>query len=183
MKQYFDCEFSGLQNGTTLISIGIVIENGNEFYAEFLDYDKNQITDWIRENVISKTMMFKDKIKSNYLKAVDKNMTVIGDTQFVKEKLLLWLSKYKNVKFYSDVLAYDWVLLQGLIADYKDGYPKLPSNVYYIPFDLATYFEMNGIDPDINREEYCDYKDDSDKHNALHDAKVIKKCFEKLNNK
>jgi len=37
---------------------------------------------------------------------------------------------------------------------------------------------MKDIDPDINREEYSGIE--GIKHNALHDAKVIKACYEKL---
>lgn len=52
MKMFFDTEFTGLHMDTTLISIGIVSEDGRKFYAEFLDYDESQCNDWITENVI-----------------------------------------------------------------------------------------------------------------------------------
>ena len=45
MKIFFDTEFTGLHKGTELISIGMVDEVGRTFYAEFNDYDKNQIED------------------------------------------------------------------------------------------------------------------------------------------
>ncbi|WP_376716592.1 hypothetical protein [Vagococcus carniphilus] len=53
MKVFFDTEFTGLHKDTTLISIGLIAENGNKFYAEFTDYDKTQIDDWLQENVIN----------------------------------------------------------------------------------------------------------------------------------
>ena len=37
MKIFFDTEFTGLHKNTTLISIGLVAENGKKFYAEFND--------------------------------------------------------------------------------------------------------------------------------------------------
>lgn len=52
MKVFFDTEFTGLHQGTTLISIGLVAESGEEFYAEFNDYDASQINDWIDINVL-----------------------------------------------------------------------------------------------------------------------------------
>ena len=52
-KVYFDCEFTGLHQNTTLISIGLVSERGNYFYAEFTDYNKDQVNDWIREEEIN----------------------------------------------------------------------------------------------------------------------------------
>jgi hypothetical protein len=53
-KVFFDTEFTGLHQGTTLISIGLVAETGETFYAELSDYDQTQVDDWLRENVISK---------------------------------------------------------------------------------------------------------------------------------
>ena len=48
-KLFFDTEFTGLHKNTTLISIGIISEDGKTFYAELNDYDINQISDdnWI----------------------------------------------------------------------------------------------------------------------------------------
>lgn len=53
MKIFFDTEFTGLHKDTTLISIGMVSEDGRTFYAELNDYDDSQINDWVRDNVIS----------------------------------------------------------------------------------------------------------------------------------
>lgn len=53
MNLYFDCEFTGLHRNTTLISLGIVSEDGRKFYAEFTDYDRNQCDEWIKENVLN----------------------------------------------------------------------------------------------------------------------------------
>ena len=52
MKIFFDTEFTGLHKNTTLISIGMVDENGRTFYAEFSDYYESQCDKWIHENVI-----------------------------------------------------------------------------------------------------------------------------------
>ena len=37
MKVFFDTEFTGLYKDTNLISIGLVSEDGKEFYAEIDD--------------------------------------------------------------------------------------------------------------------------------------------------
>lgn len=52
MNLFFDTEFTGLHQNTTLISIGIVSECGKTFYAECLDFDESQVNEWIRENVL-----------------------------------------------------------------------------------------------------------------------------------
>ena len=58
-KVFFDTEFTGLHQKTTLISIGLVSECGKTFYAELTDYDKSQIDKWLNDNVIS-NLMFKN---------------------------------------------------------------------------------------------------------------------------
>ncbi len=52
MRVFFDAEFTGLHQHTTLISIGLVAEDGREFYAEFTDYDEGQVDSWLEKNVI-----------------------------------------------------------------------------------------------------------------------------------
>ena len=52
MKIFFDTEFTGLHQDTTLISIGMIAEDGRELYCELNDYDKTQIDDWLKDNVI-----------------------------------------------------------------------------------------------------------------------------------
>ena len=49
---FLDTEFTGLHQHTTLISLALVSESGEEFYAEFNDYDRNQVDDWLEHNVI-----------------------------------------------------------------------------------------------------------------------------------
>jgi len=157
MRIYFDTEFTGLHKETTLMSIGLVDENGRTYYAELSDYNRSQVDGWIEDNVVS-----------NF------------DNQLVRTKPTLkldlqeWLSVYDSVEMWSDCLAYDWVLFNDIFGGAFD----IPANVYYIPFDICTMFKLKGIDPDISREEYSGI--DGSKHNALHDAKAIKACYEKL---
>lgn len=168
MKVFFDTEFTGLHQNTTLISIGLVDENGQTFYAELTDYDKSQVDDWIQENVIENLELhrFDDLPPEHHC----------GDTESIKAALSAWLSQYDHVEMWSDCLAYDWVLFNQLFGHAFN----IPSNVYYIPFDLATLLKIKGIDPDINREEYAGLDGEGYKHNALWDAEVIKACYEKV---
>jgi len=41
-------------------------------------------------------------------------------------------------------------------------------------------FELNEIDPDINREDFAGIDKSKQKHNALWDAIVIKECYETI---
>lgn len=173
MKIFFDTEFTGLHQNTTLISIGLVAEDGRTFYAEFTDYDKTQVDDWIQENVI-KNLLFDNKICKDRKHLDNIDVWVVGNTNVVKNDLENWLSQFDKIEMWSDCLSYDWVLFNQLWGHAFN----IPGNIYYIPFDLCTLFKVKGIDPDINRESFCGVK--GNKHNSLHDAYVIKACYDMI---
>ena len=187
MKIFLDSEFTGLHQNTTLISLALIDENDRYFYAEFIDYDRNQVDGWLKENVLYNLILpylsnFHDtnEIKPSlepYIYICDENMSVeiSSTTDIIKTELEKWLSIYNNIEIWSDCLSYDWMLFNQLWGHAFN----LPKNIYYIPFDLSTYFKVKGIDPDINREQFAKLQSDK-KHNALWDAKVIKACYNKL---
>lgn len=192
-KVFFDCEFTGLHKDTTLISIGLVADNGKTFYAEFNDYDASQVDDWLREHVLNNLlfspptegedehyMMSRNPatVKGPLVKNHDIEMR--GSTEQIKESLELWLAQFGEIEIWSDCLAYDWVLFINLWGGAFD----IPKNIYYIPYDICTYFKVNAIDPDISREYYAKENLNLDikkvKHNALFDAIIIKCCYDVL---
>ena len=52
MKFWFDTEFHEEPGRLELISIGIVSEDGREFYAENVEYDVTRASNWLWKNVI-----------------------------------------------------------------------------------------------------------------------------------
>lgn len=186
MKVFFDTEFTGLHQNTTLISIGLVKEDGSTFYAQFTDFDLDQLDSWLIENVMNNMIFDWTKYNKNENLTLNENhIYYIGDKKYILDKLLDFLGKDEKIEFWSDCLSYDWILLNEL----WNGALNIPKNFYYIPFDICTLFKIKGIDPDISREVYIvdnevDFytfpKDKIFKHNALWDALVIKQCYEKL---
>ena len=188
-KIFFDTEFTGLHQNTTLISIGLISECGKTFYAEFNDYDFKQIDDWLKENVI-------DNLQYNgifqKLDETKNSISYKSTTENIKEKLTTWLEQFGEVEVWSDCLSYDWVLFNQIFGHAFN----IPKNVYYIPFDICTLFYAKGIDADISREKFVSntfsesgeplFFDaegnmiEKQKHNALWDAKIIRQCFVKL---
>ena len=196
MKVYLDSEFTGLHKNTTLISIGLISEDNRVFYAEFDDYDKSQIDDWLQENVIN-NLIFKNHSLSKYQN--DLVLVKAEKKRTIKYMIKDWLKQFnETVEIWSDCLSYDWVLFCDIFGHAFE----VPKCVYYIPFDICTSFKEKGIDPDISREEFANINENSlksyliehfghlhldldqiekfSKHNALHDALAIKKCHEKL---
>lgn len=165
MRVYLDTEFTGLHKGTTLISIGFVTELGFQFYAEFNDYDKSQVNDWINENVIQ-NLIFNEVENVSFIR----NETMWfgkGNKEVVAKEVRDFLEQLGEVEIWSDCLAYDWVLFNDLFGS---------------AFDICTTFKEKGIDPDISREEFSGFYHlkEGKKHNSLHDAKYIKRCHEIL---
>lgn len=52
MRYFYDTEF--IEDGTVidLVSIGVVAEDGREFYAVSTEFDERQAGDWVRRNVL-----------------------------------------------------------------------------------------------------------------------------------
>lgn len=191
MKIFFDTEFTGLHQNTTLISIGFIAEDGRTFYAEFDDFDRRQIDDWLQENVIDNLRFAEPNADEQewYMAHRGHNnpigsdlyngysLEMRGDTLTIKNELFRWFSTFDQVEMWSDCLSYDWVLFNQIFGHAFN----IPKNIYYIPFDICTLFKVVGIDPDINREKYAGIEDESvPKHNAGWDARVIRACYNRL---
>jgi hypothetical protein len=125
MRYWFDTEF--IEDGKTidLISIGIVAEDGREFYAQNTDCDYSRASDWVRENVIAKLaprkhdLMTKAQIKDAVLEFVGTN------------KPELWA-------YYAD---YDWVVLCqlfGTMMDLPKGWPMYCRDVKQLCDDVGN---------------------------------------------
>ena len=191
MKLFFDTEFTGLQKDTSLISLGIVTENDQCFYAKFTDYNTNQVNDWIEENVIE-NLNLTDEILANYYVT-----EVTGTKEEIKEALLKWLESLDDDYFelVSDVCHYDMVLF----IDRFGGAFDLPECISPCCYDINQdifYMLQDNISMktafDINREQLLkqltknSYDDiyeigksvldlgEDCKHNALYDAFVIR---------
>lgn len=180
MNIFFDTEFTGLHKDTTLISIGLIAENGRTFYAEFVDYSRVQIDDWIQRNVID-NLKFKEL--GSFLNTRDGNVEAKGTKQYISKYLKEWLESFDQpIQLVSDVCHYDMVLFIDLFGSAFD----LPKNVSPVCHDLnqdiATHYTC-GDDYsafDASREQLLGYEVDGDKHNSLYDAKVIKYLYDKI---
>ena len=197
MKIFFDTEFTGLHKNTTLISVGLIDENGRTFYAEFSDYDESQCDEWIHENVIKHLKWSKEGPIENFGNYDDMNhIEMCGDKNYVKMQLEQWLSKYEEVELVSDCCHYDMVLF----IDIFGGAFDIPSNVnpvcHDINQDIAKHYNISERKAfDLSRERIIEtYNEliktylpnevieiEGDKHNSLYDAKVIKEIYRIIN--
>ena len=188
MKVFFDTEFTGLHPGTTLISIGCVAEDGRTFYAELTNFNVKDCDEWIRENVIANLSLISltsnDAIlgHSTSTDTSSDKMKLCGDADIVREYLTEWLKPYSRVELVSDVCYFDMVLFVGVFGHSFSLPDNVSASCHDINQDIADFMDCaESIAFDTNREDLAKqfgFVDDGEKHNALHDALIIKAIYE-----
>jgi len=174
-KIFFDTKFTEMRQNATLISIGLISESGQTFYAELNDYDKNQIDESTKEKLIYKD----EDNKEIYIRDDDKySVTLKCNKEKLQFELNRWFQQFEEVEMWGDCLAYDWVLFCEIFG----GASNIPKNIYHIPFDLSTLFKEKEINPNIIREYYAfdDECIETPTACALWNAKVTRACYDKL---
>jgi hypothetical protein len=210
MRIFLDTEFTGLRQDTELISIGLVSDSGECFYAEFIDFDRSKVEAWVQQNVVDNLLLsskivdpYKGWVKITQRKAKSHlySIATVGASVHIAKQLMSWLGSLQKtsdhkLEIWADCNAYDWVLFRNLLAHY----PYFSDLVYYIPFDLCTRLYEYGIDPDISRVELAKLRSrekenlllptsisssgelSSIQHVSLYDAVLIKRCFNAAGN-
>jgi hypothetical protein len=174
MKLVFvDCEFTGEHAFATLVSIGMVTLEGEEFYTSLNDYNKDQVTDWLQENVLTKinenlsiSSEQACKLVSEYLEQYSQGDRVslisAGKLNDILLLFQLWHSLYPWLKYFH-------------FGEYLPSYLNHRAH-----FDLDTLFWAAGLNPNIIREDYVSCTNQVLKHNSLYDAKIVRQCFLKM---
>lgn len=192
MKYFFDTEFIEWAGGIDLVSIGIVSENGDTFYAESTNFDERNADQWVVDNVLSKLRFWgnpdasKGFCNSYSAFRADKSIVteVFGTDKLISESILKWIeecekrmdktvgSKHvkRNPEFYAYYGAYDWVIfarLFGRLIDKPDNFPMWVR-------DLKQMMWERGLDTDWKRQNHPDPEGE---HNALVDAQWNKDLY------
>lgn len=157
MTRYFiDTEF--IENGSTidLISIGIVAEDGREYYAESNEFDWGKASQWVRENVFPHL-----------------NAKFITPKYAIQQDILAFMDieKYGKPELWGYYSAYDHVAfcqLFGTMMDLPKGFPMLT-------YDLKQWCDALG-NPRLPKQE-------AGEHHALADARWNRLIWQFLKNK
>jgi hypothetical protein len=173
MKYFFDTEF--IEDGKTidLISIGIVAEDGREYYACNDECDLSKASDWVRKNVIV-------HLPSKHHGINPRNHNV---SPSVRQDILTWkiretiaaeitsfcLQTDKEIEFWAYYASYDWVAicqLWGRMLDLPESFPMYCR-------DLKQ--EADRLSVDLSKEIPTE-----NEHHALADARWNKRAWEFL---
>ena len=192
MKFFFDTEFTQIRKDTTLISIGIISDSGDTFYAEFNDYDEDLANDDFIQEAIIPNLRHTDV--GEFFDREANNIDMKASRDVVSSKRCKWLDTVSNhgtIEFISDVSHYDFVLLIDLLANGGTAFdmPEKVSPVCHdINQDIAKYLKITDTEAfDISREGFCEYVNpntlpkNTEKHSSLWDAYVIRLIYMEIN--
>lgn len=173
MKYWLDTEF--IEDGKTieLISIGIVCEDGREYYAVNADCDLTKASDWVKENVIKQLPPRPQLIEH----------AIAFDMPMIMNRLSVWRPRFVitaevfgfcdpqnfgKPEFWGYYADYDWVVfcqLFGTMMDLPKGFPMYMRDIKQLCDDLGN--------PKLPTEG-------KGEHNALCDAQWNKTAYEFL---
>lgn len=170
MKLVFvDTEYTADHAYATLISAGFVTMDGDELLLVLNDWDRDQLTDWVSNNVLDKIDLTQATDSLTACNRLEEFLTSYGQGEPIclvsagkgNDLLLvfqLWHSRHPEMKHFH--------------------FDKLPSWLWHRDhFDLDTLFFTAGIPTNVDRLEYAREQNADAKHDALFDAKVVRKCF------
>ena len=189
VRIFLDTEFTALRRDARLISLALVVESGEEFYAEFTDVPMEEIRGnrWIEENVWTHLWLGETDMSE-----APRRMYVRDTTEGVSNALREWLAQFgerrdasgrvvPHLEMWADVPAYDWVFFAELFG----GALHLPETIDYTVRDLATWLDCHGVDPATPRLELLTEgeRPEGQQHNALFDARVALHVWKKISAK
>lgn len=171
----YDTEF--LEDGKTieLISIGVVAEDGREFYAVNRDAPWRRIKKhtWLVENVVPSLPNLHGDARLHYarrgpLGLIDWQSPLIKRRQAIADQLLAFFEGDSDVQLWADYCAYDHVALCQLYGPMI----ALPDGLPMWTHDFQQAWE-NADKPELPEQT-------SGVHNALGDAQHLMACIRTL---
>lgn len=150
-RYFYDCEFIEDGRVVDLVSIGVVDENGREFYAVSTEFDPARALPWVRKHVLDKLPSPGDPAWRSRARIRDELweflIAPVRDRPQDKIELWAWFAAYDHV-----VLAQLWGAM-----------PQLPREIPRLTKDLRQLWEERGR-PKLPPPE-------ASRHDALVDAR------------
>lgn len=175
MLYFIDTKFIGLTkiDITQLISVGIVAEDGRQFYAESNEFLPSKANKWVKDNVFHSLIWDPYEVTGRHaVNTSDNNIVMLGSIEAIKKYLLEFIDSKPAFVGYCSV--YDWIVfcrMFGRVADLPNFYTDLALIEDIIIGEILVSGKPL---PDIKRP--LQYKE----HNALDDAKWNKEYYDML---
>lgn len=167
MRMWFDTEF--IEDGKTidLVSIGIVAEDGREFYAEAAGVDYSRASEWVQEHVIKHLWHRQDSKRDANIWIRDGGRGGLMSRQQIAREIQTFCDPqlHGEPEFWAYYADYDWVVLCqlfGRMIDLPRGWPMYCR-------DLKQWADMLG-NPSLPEQ-------DKGEHHALSDARWVRDAY------
>ena len=146
-RYFYDCEF--IEDGRTieLVSVGVIAEDGREFYAVSTEFDAETAGPWVRRHVLDKLPSPSDRDWRSRSRIRDDLFAFLTAPDLPIE-LWAWYAAYDHV-----VLAQLWGAM-----------PAMPSQVPKLTREIRQHWDAAGCPPIPDAG--------SDRHHALADARL-----------
>ena len=146
-RYFYDCEF--IEDGRTieLVSIGVIAQDGREYYAVSTEFDPGRANQWVRRHVLDKLPSPSSRVWRSRATIRDELHAFFAAPGLPVE-LWAWLAAYDHV-----VLAQLWGAM-----------PDLPRDVPRLTREIRQHWESAGSPPIPGPG--------TDRHDALADARL-----------
>jgi hypothetical protein len=176
MRYWFDTEFieRGSEYPIELLSIGIVAEDGREFYAEAKWTPLSHANDW----VVARVLPYLDR--KDHSQEVHENCPLMSRTDMAQAIKIFCDPQYGKPEFWAYYADYDWVVfcqLFGTMMDLPEGWPMYCRDIKQWADDIEVVKRELGTEPNYKLRLPEQGKGE---HYALADARWNRQAWEYL---
>lgn len=166
MKYFYDTEF--IEDGKTieLISIGIVSEDGREYYAISTEFKEKNASQWVKDNVLKYLPPRKVNPMYDSPRLAEESRAWKSREQ-IKKDIIAFIGEGKP-EFWAYYADYDHVALCqlfGRMIDLPSGYPMYTNDIKQLCVSMGN--------PQLPEQKTTE-------HHALEDARWTKMAYEFL---
>lgn len=188
MKYFLDTEFiegfhkplfGKRRHFIDLVSIGIVAEDGREYYAISNEFNPNDADEWVKENVLEKI----NQQALNHPESINVfSAAYVKPNKEIAQEIIEFIGS-DTPEFYGYYADYDWVLfcsLFGTMMQLPKGFPMYCRDLKQTVDEWATKHaasiaaisDKGAFDLALQElKQHPDYPKQTNEHNALADAK------------
>lgn len=140
-----------------LVSIGIVCEDGREYYAISNEFNINDADDWVKKNVIGKLKWWKDgdcsRHKGGFLHGIDAARFAGKSNKEIADEVFRFIH-YPVYKKWDDKISFIEEIVESA---YNQGEPEHEFYGYYSDYDWVLFCSLFGrmIDLPKGFPMYC----------------------------
>lgn len=171
MKYFLDTEFNQTVDPVELISLGIVAEDGREFYGTAAGFREEACDDWLKTNVLPALDILPPNFRFDPMDSSKSRYCPKATLSVMRTYLENFIGIDRDIEFWGYYADYDWYLFTRFW-----GFMNMPKHFPKLCFDIKQYqHQLEGIKGKITLPKAF-----KPEHHALVDARWNKHAYEFL---